>query len=108
MKKRGDFLSIPRDQSIHCRGFVFSYDLDDSGEVLVGFTASKKVGNAVFRARAKRRMRAIVDELMRLNSEFNCSGGRFVLIARRHIFDCDHVKMVKDLAGCLAQVRGDV
>ncbi len=45
----------------------------------VGYTASKKVGNAVLRNRAKRRMRAIAREVLGLRE---ATGTDFVLIAR--------------------------
>ncbi len=45
----------------------------------IGFTASKKVGNAVMRNRAKRRLRAVASEVMpcRADPRFD-----YVLIAR--------------------------
>ena len=40
----------------------------DCTSVRVGYTASRKVGNAVFRNRAKRRLRAAVGEVMPLHA----------------------------------------
>jgi len=37
---------------------------DDAGSVRVGFTATKKIGNAVKRNRARRRLRAAVAEVL--------------------------------------------
>lgn len=52
-----------------------------AGDVLVrvGFTASKKVGNAVERNRARRRLRAAVEEVLAPNA---APGNDFVVIAR--------------------------
>jgi ribonuclease P protein component len=49
------------------------------GRLRVGFTASKKVGNAVIRNRAKRRMRAAASQLLPLLGR---QGHDYVLVAR--------------------------
>ena len=49
------------------------------GTVRVGFTASKKVGNAVIRNRAKRRLRAAASQLLPLLGR---EGHDYVLVAR--------------------------
>ena len=50
-----------------------------SGGVRVGFTASKKIGNAVIRNRAKRRLRAAASQLLPLLGR---EGHDYVLVAR--------------------------
>jgi ribonuclease P protein component len=52
--------------------------------VRIGFTASKKVGGAVQRNRAKRRLRAIADEVLVPHAK---AGVDFVLIARAGTLD---------------------
>jgi ribonuclease P protein component len=49
------------------------------GKVRVGFTASKKIGNAVNRNRAKRRLRAAASQLLPLLGR---DGHDYVLVAR--------------------------
>ncbi|HVW75617.1 MAG TPA: ribonuclease P protein component [Rhizomicrobium sp.] len=49
------------------------------GGVRVGFTASKKIGNAVTRNRAKRRLRAAASQLLPLLGREGCD---YVLVAR--------------------------
>jgi RNase P protein component len=51
----------------------------DAAAVRVGFTASRKVGNAVVRNRAKRRLRAAAAEIL---SRDGRPGTDYVLIAR--------------------------
>ena len=50
-----------------------------SGHIRVGFTASRKVGNAVARNRAKRRLRAAASQLLPLLGR---RGHDYVLVAR--------------------------
>jgi ribonuclease P protein component len=49
------------------------------GRLRIGFTASKKIGNAVARNRAKRRLRAAASELLPLLGR---AGHDYVLVAR--------------------------
>ncbi len=48
-------------------------------DMRVGFTVSKKVGNAVIRNRARRRLRAVADELL---ARHGADGRDYVLIGR--------------------------
>lgn len=69
-----------------------------SNEVRLGFTASKKVGGAVQRNRAKRRMRGLSDELMRLNGAFYSPQAMDMnFIARDSILEGEHDVMRADL-----------
>ncbi len=75
-----------------------------SGEtVRVGFTASRKVGNAVIRNRAKRRLRAAAAQVL-------TTGGRpgtdYVLIARAGTATRPYAALVADLEAALRRVAG--
>ena len=69
--------------------------------VRVGFTASRKVGNAVVRNRAKRRLRAAAAEI--LARDGRC-GTDYVLIARAGTGERRYAELLDDLASALRQV----
>jgi len=69
--------------------------------VRVGFTASRKVGNAVVRNRAKRRLRAAAAEVL---ARQGTPGTDYVLIARSGTGTRPYAQLVGDLEGALRQV----
>ena len=81
--------------------------VDDKGlrDVSVGYTASKKVGNAVCRNRAKRRLRGVVNNIVRLNKSFKNKGLSFVLIARYATMRYPFKQMEKDLLRALKKAK---
>lgn len=72
------------------------------GPVRVGFTASRKVGNAVKRNRARRRLRAVANEVLSRHAE---PGTDFVLIARPATVDRDYQALVGDLVAGLKRLK---
>ncbi|MGB0799384.1 MAG: ribonuclease P protein component [Planktomarina sp.] len=83
MTKRADFLRAARGKRVHSKSFVLQcYARHDEAPGRVGFTCSKKVGNAVARNRAKRRLR----EVARLGlPSLGKSGYDYVLIGRANL-----------------------
>jgi ribonuclease P protein component len=73
----------------------------DAAAVRIGFTASRKVGNAVVRNRAKRRLRAAAAEVL---SRDGRPGTDYVLIARAGTGERRYVDLLGDLASALGQV----
>ena len=67
----------------------------------VGFTASRKVGNAVVRNRAKRRLRAAAAEILPRDGR---PGTDYVLIARAGTGERRYAELLGDLAAALRQV----
>ena len=67
----------------------------------VGFTASRKVGGAVARNRAKRRLRATVDRVMAERAQ---PGHDYVVIARQATVDRPFAALTEDLEMALARL----
>lgn len=80
LKKRSEFLYV-RDGHYSAKGGVVVQmrKNNDRTGIGMGFTATKKIGNAVVRNRAKRRLREIARTLL---PELGLPGHDYVLIAR--------------------------
>ncbi len=80
--ERADFLRAARAGRAATAGFLLQARARDPGEgdgLRVGFTCSRKVGNAVARNRAKRRLRAVAREIL---PQTGRDGWDYVLIGR--------------------------
>jgi len=69
--------------------------------VRVGFTVSRKVGNAIRRNRARRRLRAVVAEVVPEHGRAGCD---YVLIGRAGTLDRRYADLVADLCTALARI----
>ena len=80
LKKRSEFLYV-RDGRYEARGGVViqARANPDHNTIRAGFTATKKIGNAVIRNRAKRRLRAVCLEVL---PPLSTPGTDYVFIAR--------------------------
>jgi ribonuclease P protein component len=71
------------------------------GRIQVGFTASRKVGNAVARNRAKRRLRALADRVIAAEAD---PGLDYVLIGRTDALTRGFATMEQDLRVALKRI----
>lgn len=101
MRKRADFLAAARSKRINTPGFVLQIrNRRDDGPARVGFTCSKKVGNAVARNRAKRRLREIARLVLREQAK---DGHDYVLIGRAKVTaQREFAKLLSDLSDAVS------
>ncbi|HEY0106958.1 MAG TPA: ribonuclease P protein component [Rhizomicrobium sp.] len=99
LKQRSDFLRAARGIRRVTPGLTLEICRNPgSGAVRVGFTASRKIGGAVVRNRAKRRLRAVAAAVLPLSA---LPGTDYVLVARRDTATRPFESLKSDLAQAL-------
>ncbi len=103
LRQRSDFLAAAAGVKAPAAAFVLqARQRGDGGPPRVGFTVSKKVGNAVERNRVRRRLR----EVVRLSAAGRLRpGSDYVLIGRRAALDLSFERLIEDFAGALSRVH---
>lgn len=71
---------------------------EDGPAIRVGFTASRKIGNAVARNRARRRLKAAAQQVLPL---YGLPGNDYVLVARRETLTQPFGDLLGDLESAL-------
>ena len=80
-------------------------DRADGARPRIGFTASKKVGNAVLRARAKRRLREAARTVLSPHARTGCD---YVLVARPLTPACDWTRLLDDVEKALLTLHAQM
>jgi ribonuclease P protein component len=104
--RRADFLRVAAARRRYVTpGFIlqaaFQPEDHDNAAPRIGYTASRKVGGAVVRNRAKRRLREIVRQVM---PELAKNGIDYVLIARQETPQRDFQLLQDDLRQALKRI----
>ncbi len=114
LKRRTDFRAAAQGARAPTKGFVLQArrrgGADErqipalqAARARLGFTVSRKVGNAVERNRVQRRLR----EIVRLSAgDKFCAGHDYVLIGRRTALALPFGDMLRDLDAALLRVHG--
>ncbi|MDA8708710.1 ribonuclease P protein component [Hellea sp.] len=102
LRKRSEFLFV-REGRYQARGgiVVQARENPDSRHIRVGFTATKKIGNAVIRNRAKRRMRSVALETL---PKLGQKGTDYVFIARNSTITTPYQDLVGDTQKALSSL----
>ncbi len=97
LTRRAEFLNVAagRRKSVAPGLILQAYPQPAGDAVRVGFTASRKVGNAVARNRARRRLRAAAATVL---SAHGASGHDYVVIARAGTLTRPYEALLDDLA----------
>ena len=106
LKRRRDFLRVAAKGRKAARdGLVLqgaATPTDAAGPARVGFTVSRKVGNAVARNRARRRLRAVAELILRRHAT---PGHDYVLIGRKATLDRGFDALCRDCEQALQRLR---
>jgi ribonuclease P protein component len=103
LKRRAEFLAAARGRRTGTAAFLLQAGprSDASATSGVGFTATRKLGGAVVRNRARRRLRAAIDSLPRV---VFAPGWNYVVVARGAALTCPFRQLRSDLEACIRRL----
>jgi ribonuclease P protein component len=103
LKKRPEFLCVAQNGKKWVSDAVIAQAMETDGDqVRFGFTATKKVGNAVIRNRVKRRLRAAADEIIKTH---DLKSADIVLIARDTTVTAEWDELLRNLTWCFRRLN---
>lgn len=108
LKKRSEFTRVHKSgRSFVTPAFILLYLPEATKDIRIGYTTSKKVGHSPSRSRARRRMRALTDQFIRLNPDQKYGAGDYVLIARTAILSASYDDLCTYIERALRIVNKD-
>ncbi len=104
LRKRRDFLAAAGGRKWAANGLVLqALDRADEAEPRVGFTVTRKVGGAVIRNRARRRLKAAASEILPVIAK---QGYDYVLVGRASTLTRAWPDLLDDLRAAMTKVHG--
>ncbi|WP_127090972.1 ribonuclease P protein component [Aquabacter cavernae] len=104
LRKRRDFLAAARAEKAGVASLLLQgRNRRDTPDVRIGFTVTKKVGNAVVRNRIRRRLREVARAVMPAASR---PGYDYVMVARLHALHAPFSDLVRDLERAVSRLHG--
>jgi ribonuclease P protein component len=102
LTQRPEFLAVAASGTrFVAPGFILQKGKADAGNVRYGLTATKKLGNAVERNRARRRLRALAQKILLPLA----SSGDYVLVARAGALKLAFAQLERDLEKALKVLK---
>lgn len=103
-KKRKDFLRVAKHSFVATHNMVLQAapSVSDVDDIMVGYTATKKIGNAVKRNKSKRRLRAVVREVL---VKYAMPHVDYVFVARLSTATCDYNELKSDTVYAIKRIN---
>jgi ribonuclease P protein component len=102
LRQRADFLAVANGARVNATAFTLqSRCRDDPGPIRLGFTVTRKNGNAPERNRIRRRLREAV---RRIDAVAMRPHHDYVLVGRRAALTADFNAMIEDLRSALQRL----
>ena len=102
LRRRPEFLSVAKGLRFHARAFSLqAIRRPERGEARFGFTTTKKVGNAVERARMRRRLKEAIRTRRGLPVR---EGHDYVFVARRDALSTPFAELTGQIVQALSEI----
>ncbi|MEG2657916.1 MAG: ribonuclease P protein component, partial [Clostridiales bacterium] len=102
LKKRKDFTkTYKKGRSVNGKSIILCYRRTTKPCFRIGFTVSKKVGNAVVRNKVRRRLK----EIVRLNQECFANNYDYIFIARSIAKKTSYLDLEKEMLSLVKRVK---